>query len=670
MSKIFGELERASLEQVAALPTGANAFRARKIFLTTADTSTSPTSLPGEYTHDGTSWVKTGSGSAGAGLINYVTNPDAETGVTGWAAYADAAATSPVDGTGGSPNSTITQNTSSPLRGTADFKLTKNTGASRQGEGCSYDFTISAADQAKILRISFDYKTADVSGTTLVDGDVRVFVYDVTNSQLIEPVGRDLYVNSNGKYIGEFQANSNSTSYRLIFHIAQAVSSSEWTLNFDNVQVGPREIARGSVINDWQSYTPTTQGFGTVSSMSAWWRRSGDSIQVRAKFTTGTVAASEAQFGLPTGLSIDSTKVPSTRSLVGHASDDIASTTIFGLGVLATGGDTFVNFGLQSSTLSIIGNERLGTEVAGNTTVFSLNFSAPITGWSSNANISSDFGGRDISVRAVKTSGSHITSGSELDVTWDTTESYDTTSSFVPSTGIFTAPETGKYLLTCNLTFAASATGVRYLAVVKNTSVVAYGPVFPGSASYGGGVSVSTEIDLIAGDTLKVTGFQNSGGSLAYSTTAGANALTISKRANPQTLIGSEVVAASYYASANNGSSSTQSANFDTKIFDTHTAVTAAAAGTGTWKFTAPYSKMYRVTGMIFLTTGATPNLVVYKGGVAYATISSIPTQGAFTYLIQLNAGEYIDVRLSSSLTCAGGAITSSPSSIQIEGVN
>jgi hypothetical protein len=39
-------------------------------------------------------------GGAGAG-INYILAPDADSGSTGWATYADAAATSPVDGTGG-----------------------------------------------------------------------------------------------------------------------------------------------------------------------------------------------------------------------------------------------------------------------------------------------------------------------------------------------------------------------------------------------------------------------------------------------------------------------------------------------------------------------------------------------------------------------------------------
>ena len=51
-----------------------------------------------------TNWSEVGSGAGG---INYILNPDAEAGTTGWATYADTAAATPVDGTGGSPTVTF-----------------------------------------------------------------------------------------------------------------------------------------------------------------------------------------------------------------------------------------------------------------------------------------------------------------------------------------------------------------------------------------------------------------------------------------------------------------------------------------------------------------------------------------------------------------------------------
>ena len=99
-----------------------------------------------------TNWSEVGSGAGG---INYITNPDAEAGTTGWAAYADAAGSIPVDGTGGAPTVTITTSASSPLRGLNSFLLTKDA-ANRQGEGVSAVFTIDAADKAEVMAIEID----------------------------------------------------------------------------------------------------------------------------------------------------------------------------------------------------------------------------------------------------------------------------------------------------------------------------------------------------------------------------------------------------------------------------------------------------------------------------------------------------------------------------------
>lgn len=57
---------------------------------------------------------------------NFISNPSPVKDTTGWATYADAAGTAPVDGTGGSPTVTWTRTTSSPLSETASFLFTKD----------------------------------------------------------------------------------------------------------------------------------------------------------------------------------------------------------------------------------------------------------------------------------------------------------------------------------------------------------------------------------------------------------------------------------------------------------------------------------------------------------------------------------------------------------------
>src|SRR3990170_2998680 len=84
-----------------------------------------------------TNWKVLGSETFG----NDITNPDFEASVTDWSTYADAAGVYPVDMTGGAANITFTRNTTTPLTGTGDGKITKDA-VDRQGEGISIPFTI------------------------------------------------------------------------------------------------------------------------------------------------------------------------------------------------------------------------------------------------------------------------------------------------------------------------------------------------------------------------------------------------------------------------------------------------------------------------------------------------------------------------------------------------
>lgn len=115
------------------------------------------------------------------------------------------------------------------------------------------------------------------------------------------------------------------------------------------------------------------------------------------------------------------------------------------------------------------------------------------------------------------------------------------------------------------------------------------------------------------------------------------------------------VVAASYYASTTGTVSSAAPINFDSKIYDTHGAVTT---GVGSWKFTAPVPGKYNIGGDMGSTTSS--YFFVYKGavlltsiGYAYATAS-----GMFQPNIDIDllAGETIDIRSATSVTWSGGS--------------
>lgn len=95
-----------------------------------------------------------------------------------------------------------------------------------------------------------------------------------------------------------------------LFCITPLLMGATSAINFSNV--GNLGGFQGT---DWTAYTPTfSAGFGSVTGISFWYRREGDSLEVRGTFLPGAVAASVGTISLPSGLNIDSTKIQATSS--------------------------------------------------------------------------------------------------------------------------------------------------------------------------------------------------------------------------------------------------------------------------------------------------------------------------------------------------------------------
>lgn len=128
------------------------------------------------------------------------------------------------------------------------------------------------------------------------------------------------------------------------------------------------------------------------------------------------------------------------------------------------------------------------------------------------------------------------------------------------------------------------------------------------------------------------------------------------------------VVAASYSASGAISWTATGGGNFDTKLFDTHSAVTT---GANAWKFTAPLPGIYRVAATIQV-NASSQVWDIYKNGTAYKylfkMVSSANNLAGGSMLIQLVAGDYIDLRLDSST--ATGDASASGNTIHIERIS
>lgn len=331
--------------------------------------------------------VGTGNGSG----INYISaNPDAEVDTTGWATYADAAGATPVNGTGGSPTTTWTRSTVAPLRDTASFILTKDA-ANRQGEGASYDFTIDSADKNKILSISFDH---EVTSGTFVAGDssdVRVFIYDVTNTTLVTPSVTTIQ-SAPGKFQATF-ATTDSTSYRLILHVA-TTSASAYVFKVDNVIVGPQQIVYGPAMTDEQDESSlfTFTGLGTVSGTSVFTRQLGNKLHVRGTVVSGTSTATAAKINLPSKYVIDSARMLAAQTArVGFLNriTNVSGAT----GAFATNyADVIFYDGSDTASMYVcatVNSNTAYTKANGDAVFISgetidFQFEIPIVGWSTN----------------------------------------------------------------------------------------------------------------------------------------------------------------------------------------------------------------------------------------------------------------------------------------------
>ena len=123
-------------------------------------------------------------------------------------------------------------------------------------------------------------------------------------------------------------------------------------------------------------------------------------------------------------------------------------------------------------------------------------------------------------VSLYNTSDPTIANNTVTAVTFDS-EFYDTDGfhSTVSNTSRVTIPAGlgGKYLITsANVTFNTNATGVRAIRILKNGSVLHFGPTILGNASEFLACNFTTTCALVATDYIEIAVYQNSGGNLGF----------------------------------------------------------------------------------------------------------------------------------------------------------
>ena len=136
------------------------------------------------------------------------------------------------------------------------------------------------------------------------------------------------------------------------------------------------------------SYTPTfSAAWGTTTNVSVFYRRDGSEIYVNGQATFGTTSSGLLSISLPSGISIDTTRVPAsnTTSNPGSVAGNFgvnAVTDSAGYVVTATGTSSSLLY-LASVFVSGAGNQLVPAtgSVGSNSNVCQFHFNVPISGW-------------------------------------------------------------------------------------------------------------------------------------------------------------------------------------------------------------------------------------------------------------------------------------------------
>jgi hypothetical protein len=422
--------------------------------------------------------------------------------------------------------------------------------------------------------------------------------------------------------------------------------------------VSPSQYVFGSPVSDWQSYTPaTTQGFGTPTAVNLRYRRVGSDVEVEGRFTAGTVTATEARIGLPPGFVSASTI--STVEYAGQAARATGvATSFFENVVLIEPNVSYFTFGAQEATAAAALAKRNGNSVVNTGEGFSFKAKCPVAGLSSSVQMADQTSTRIVAASYYVNGGA--STATNVPINYDT-RNFDTHAAVTTGVGVwrFTAPVSGVYRVSA---FFSNAAGSADYSIYKNGVVdKTLGIAISGTIATGG----TGLVELRGGDYIFIA-------TNATVTPAGISSgrqlsrIDICRESGPSQIASVERIAARYNVTSAASTAAAVPFNFNNKDFDTHNAVTT---GVGVWKFTAPISGIYRLSGSLY--TGGSTDVIWYKNGVVYSHLATAAATFVAhgTTTVSMIAGDFIDMRNTgtSTPTAAGGTGVSGANYIEIE---
>ncbi len=488
----------------------------------------------------------------------------------------------------------ISRSTTTPLRGTADLNFAKTGTTNEQGKGFSYDITLSSADKAKMLYGSFDYEV--ISGT-YVTGDLTVYIYDITNAVVIQPAGYQIQsatVGTTMKHIYSFQTASNSTSYRVCWHVA-STSALDYTLAFDNMQLGPATIQGTTVVASEMYISGADQTVSSASPTKVAWN-------AVVRDSHGAFVSASNRYVIPISgwyssvASLNMQNITVDEYYILHLYKNGSSYRQYSF----SAGATNTNFTMPTYTSYYVAGDYLEIFIDSNVdTSFAITGSAAtFTSWTVSRLAGPEIVGQDSDTRVVaaiyNTSSQTIEVAGSGEVVALTNRVIDTHSAY--SSGTYTVPVPGLYRVSAIATLATglwTSGNVITLAIRKNTVAQHFNRIYPLAITDEFACDVDGIISCVAGDTIDILIDHNrTTGDLALSGTANVNTLSINRISGPSAIAASEQISLLYVSA---GATSVavvdgwKTLTFATKVNDSH----GSFSGT---TFTAPISGTYQCT--------------------------------------------------------------------------
>jgi hypothetical protein len=169
----------------------------------------------------------------------------------------------------------------------------------------------------------------------------------------------DGYDNSGNRILGKFYNNYLSN--------IDAYSIDQWSVN----DFLPKSLGL-------TAYTPDFVSFGTTTNKEFFFGRKNDTLTIRGKFVCGTPVGTLGIMYLPTGLLINSAKIPASYSVAGYHTRSAASSE-FGT-TLINGATNNVMFGLQAGATAGL-DPQVSSTLCGAGQAISVYADIPIIGW-------------------------------------------------------------------------------------------------------------------------------------------------------------------------------------------------------------------------------------------------------------------------------------------------